>query len=445
MAPSATPKSRKDKSSGPSEEKYKQLKRKLKEVLEEHDRMTSRLKKARTKIMQLKREKELLLDRLERYERPSSSESDTDLTSNSSESESDVSSVPSDQSHLSPHAPQRSKGFKSQADYHAVYPPHINIQQLPSSREPTPNKAGAKRPRKEPAVKRPPVKAKLRKIQHIPVDDSGKPILPLQVGILTIYNLGEVVYDRKQFHSERYIYPVGYTITRPYASMIDPEKTVTYTCTVTDGVDGPRFHVTPEDAPEKGVTAVTATGAWTSVIRVANAVRKREHSNSASGPDYFGFSHPTVSKLIQDLPNADKCENYVWQRFEEIKGRGTKRVNPKVEKAGFALPSASPLASATPTHDLPNGHLLPAPHTHHTHASSPKISDIPDWSENGSAVIDDEKSALFYPTDTLGTSSVLSDDGVSGLGDIEDDDKGSDVLPPSVDGGEMDLDSEVDV
>lgn len=96
--------------------------------------------------------------------------------------------------------------------------------------------------------------------------------------------------------------------------MVDADKTVNYTCTISDGGDGPRFHVTPEDAPDKAVTATTATGAWTAVIRVANALRKREHSNSASGPDYFGFSHPTVAKLIQDLPNVDKCENYVMQQ-----------------------------------------------------------------------------------------------------------------------------------
>lgn len=26
-----------------------------------------------------------------------------------------------------------------------------------------------------------------------------------------------------------------------------------------------------------------------------------------SGPEYFGLAHPTVMKLISELPNAEKC------------------------------------------------------------------------------------------------------------------------------------------
>lgn len=57
-------------------------------------------------------------------------------------------------------------------------------------------------------------------------------------------------------------------------------------------------------------------------MKAANAIRKRDHSNSASGPDYFGFSNATIAKMIQDLPNADKCSTYVMQQFEEIAGSG---------------------------------------------------------------------------------------------------------------------------
>jgi len=42
---------------------------------------------------------------------------------------------------------------------------------------------------------------------------------------------------------------------------------------------------------------------------------------SASGPDYYGLTHPTIAKMIQDLPNADKCRNYVWQEFEVMQER----------------------------------------------------------------------------------------------------------------------------
>ena len=50
-------------------------------------------------------------------------------------------------------------------------------------------------------------------IPMVPRDKGGKPMLPLNVGIMTVINLGEVCL-REQFHTERYIFPVGYEVTR---------------------------------------------------------------------------------------------------------------------------------------------------------------------------------------------------------------------------------------
>jgi len=47
----------------------------------------------------------------------------------------------------------------------------------------------------------------------VPRDKNGKPILPLNVGIMTVNCLGEVCM-REYFHTERYIYPVGYSVNR---------------------------------------------------------------------------------------------------------------------------------------------------------------------------------------------------------------------------------------
>ena len=208
---------------------------------------------------------------------------------------------------------------------------------------------------KKPVTKRAPVTTKTRRIQQVPMDAEGNPILPVQIGIITLHSLGQIITDRDNFHNERYIYPVGYTSSRyishlqlsepkcklniqnldsPYQSIVHPDKQTSYKCSVSDGGDGPRFHVEPEDAPDKAVVAQSATGAWTAIIKgigyiwpqkscsvrphlclppAANAIRKREHSNSASGPDYFGFSHPTISACIQALPGAKDCKHYVWQ------------------------------------------------------------------------------------------------------------------------------------
>lgn len=50
-------------------------------------------------------------------------------------------------------------------------------------------------------------------IPMVPRDKSGKPMLPLNVGIMTVIKLGDVCM-REHFHTERYIFPVGYEVSR---------------------------------------------------------------------------------------------------------------------------------------------------------------------------------------------------------------------------------------
>ena len=50
-------------------------------------------------------------------------------------------------------------------------------------------------------------------IPVVPRDKKGHPMLPLNVGIMTVIKLGDVCL-REHFHTERYIFPVGYEVTR---------------------------------------------------------------------------------------------------------------------------------------------------------------------------------------------------------------------------------------
>jgi hypothetical protein len=114
--------------------------------------------------------------------------------------------------------------------------------------------------------------------------------------------------------------------------MIDPHNNTIITCSILDGGDGPRFQVVSEDQPNHPIIANSATGAWSVVVRQSNQVRHREHSNSASGPDYYGFKHPTIAKMIQDLPGTRHLKHYVWQEFEEMEPRAAKGVMAAAEK-----------------------------------------------------------------------------------------------------------------
>ena len=202
--------------------------------------------------------------------------------------------------------------------------------------------------------RRPAAEGAPRKYQPLAVDEHGHVLLPAKIGILTIKSLGSVVWDRDAYHNQRYIFPVGYESARGYLSMKHPEKQTLYISRVLDGGDVPRFEVVPEDDPSNVISASTATGAWTAVIRAANAIRKRSHSNSASGPDYFGFSHPTIAKLIQELPDADKCKNYVMQKFV-VAEKVTRKSHPEhstVLESDSHEPTAEPSSALSEDVDI---------------------------------------------------------------------------------------------
>ncbi|KAI8991569.1 F/Y-rich N-terminus-domain-containing protein [Mycotypha africana] len=173
---------------------------------------------------------------------------------------------------------------------------------------------------------------KVRRVQPIERDEHGKPKLPQEIGVLTVHSLGKIINDRPAYHNERYIFPVGYTVSRTYPSMIDPDKNTIVTSTILDGGDAPRFHVVAADLPNEPIIANSATGAWTVIVRRANDIRHRDHSNSASGPDYYGFKHPTIANLIQELPGAKELPSYIWQEFEEMEPRAAKGVMAAAEK-----------------------------------------------------------------------------------------------------------------
>ncbi|KAF9906982.1 hypothetical protein BX616_000554 [Lobosporangium transversale] len=343
----------------PSDEKYKRLKRKLKQVLEENERLSIELGHSNRRARQLRQEKNLLLDRLCAYERESDSSPDTlsSLSSDSDVSDSSVNSFYQSRSRRASPLRATSTAPSSSKKQSKVTGTNKSLD-VPSSApatthhpKKTVNKAVAgtgirkqtsgigkkeDRPVSTPSTitnvgsatqkpkrihnttkLRPVLSSKVRKVQPIERDEHGNVKLPVTVGIITIMDLGHVVYDREAFHNERYIWPVGYKMSRSYNSMIDPTQQTTYTCSVIDDGEAPKFQIDAEDQPGKPIIAGTATGAWTHVVKAANSIRKRDHSNSASGPDYFGFSNATIAKMIQDLPNADKCKTYIMQRYEE--------------------------------------------------------------------------------------------------------------------------------
>lgn len=170
-------------------------------------------------------------------------------------------------------------------------------------------------------------------------DNCGKPVLPLTLtNMLTLVELGTIEWERISFHSERHIYPVGFNTRRRFSSTVDPLGSTMYTCTIVDGGSRPVFTVSPQHTSSKcclfrliwrlfaylkwfGLWQITAqddkdliirndtpSGSWVELFCLVNKVRGiKKDKVTISGTDMFGLSHPIVSQLIQELPNATRC------------------------------------------------------------------------------------------------------------------------------------------
>lgn len=80
---------------------------------------------------------------------------------------------------------------------------------------------------------------KRKTLVPVPVDSSGLPVFPVNLGSLSVHSLGEIITDRLTFHDEDLIYPVGFCSTRVYGSLSDPTQPCIYTCMISDGGNAP--------------------------------------------------------------------------------------------------------------------------------------------------------------------------------------------------------------
>ena len=204
------------------EAKYNLLKRKLKELLQENSSLSDKLEKQGEKLKNLKIEKDLLLERLEKDEEAAKEFILTHSQKNPSEG--------------------------SVSDLEMSLDSELKIL----------GKDKKKKKKNTPKVK---------KIHPVVTGPDGHPIYPFKLGLITVENLGQIVFERESFHNERYIYPVGFRIKREYWSTRDPESVVTFTCEIKDGGAGPLFVVTPMDFPQDQVVSNSPTGAWSQIFK----------------------------------------------------------------------------------------------------------------------------------------------------------------------------------
>lgn len=154
-------------------------------------------------------------------------------------------------------------------------------------------------------------------VQPIPLDSTGRPVFPIELGSLTVHSLGEVVTDRPDFHTEDVIYPVGYVSTRIYGSMKDPRMKCVYTCKISDNNGVPRFDITADNDLSVPIIGTTPDICHALLLQFVNeSLGSDVVTTTPRGNEFFGLSHPTILNLIQSSPGTRKCTNYKWSKFE---------------------------------------------------------------------------------------------------------------------------------
>ena len=65
----------------------------------------------------------------------------------------------------------------------------------------------------------------------------------------------------------------------------------------------------------KALLAKSATAAWAEVLKRVTAAREAlgetAKKTAISGPEFFGYSLPHVRLLIEELPGASECAEYM--------------------------------------------------------------------------------------------------------------------------------------
>ncbi|KAH0790198.1 F/Y-rich N-terminus family protein [Histomonas meleagridis] len=129
----------------------------------------------------------------------------------------------------------------------------------------------------------------------------------------TILSLGTVVYDKPEFHTERYVYPNGYRVMVKRPSLLEKKKKCTWIEEIIDdGGPKPKFRIWMESCPEKVFEGPTPTAVWTEASKkIVEFNEMKNTSFKVSGIDAFLLSHPVVIRLTQKLDGIDKCAKYI--------------------------------------------------------------------------------------------------------------------------------------
>lgn len=135
------------------------------------------------------------------------------------------------------------------------------------------------------------VKKVTRKKSKPQSDIPSKPVLPIELGELTVHQLGEVT-DKVD------VCPVGFRSTRLFTDVQQPQLVCSYTCSVVDDGSNRRFEITHEKEPDKPFTGSSADETYLKLLKAIEPATEITDANGL-GSLFFGFTHPTIQAYLK--------------------------------------------------------------------------------------------------------------------------------------------------
>lgn len=143
-------------------------------------------------------------------------------------------------------------------------------------------------------------------------DREGNILFPIHINnSLTLLNTG-IINTNPNYHSEHNLFPMGYASIRVYNSMKRKGIKCEYTNEILEGKEGkPLYRVTSSEDPDNPIIRESSTGCWVYICSRVNELQDvKKEKVTISGTERFGLLDQNIIRLLEDLPNAEKCGKY---------------------------------------------------------------------------------------------------------------------------------------
>ncbi|CAF3886677.1 unnamed protein product [Rotaria sp. Silwood2] len=164
----------------------------------------------------------------------------------------------------------------------------------------------------------------IKQIQNYMNEEHDDKTYILRIGSLILHNIGQLLPHQLQssaFHNRNFVYPVGYTITRFYWSMHNPNRRCAYICSIIDIDNKPMFRIRVQENDNEQVEEFlesSAKSVWYKIIHEIDLLRQKHGLVKmfpvfVKGEDLYGLTEPHIIRLIESLPGVEMLQNYAFK------------------------------------------------------------------------------------------------------------------------------------